>query len=323
MLFRSELTGIDLSSEEAGILHRLEQMGPVELATASFGQTFNMTPLQLVSAFSATINGGKLMRPYILSQVIDENDEIIKENKPFLRRQVISKEVSDIVRLQSESVVVRGTGKFAAVAGYRVGGKTGTAQKLPREANEYIYSFIGYAPVENPQVVILTLFDETEEYAEGRGLAARAFQEMMEKILPYLGIQPVEAIQGAFEKTVAVPNFTDQDVYEVSKMLQSKNLYYEPIGVGKIIKNQYPEPGTVLPTESTIKLYFKSAEPESCIPVPNFMGMTIGEAKEMASSEQWAIEVEGEEGNVVGQIPKPNMKIEKGSVVKLIVKNEL
>ena len=318
-----EMTGIDLPGEEVGILHRLEQMGPVELATASFGQTFNITPLQLVSAFSATINGGKLMRPYILSQVIDENGEILEENKPFIRRQVISKEVSDVIRLQSESVVVSGTGKSAAIAGYRVGGKTGTAQKLPREANEYIYSFVGYAPVENPEVIILTLFDETQVEAEGRGLAPLAFKEMMEKILPYLGIQPVEAIQGAFEETVVLPDFTGQDIYQVSEALQSINLYYEPIGVGKTIKSQYPEPGVALPTETTIKLYFTSSEAENCIPIPDFMGLTIEEAKALASEHQWILEIEGEEGSVVSQIPKPNMKIEKDNLVKLIIKKEI
>lgn len=318
-----EVTGVDLPGEEAGILHRLEQMGPVELATASFGQTFTMTPLQLISAFSVTINGGKLMRPYILSQVIDENGDIIEENKPFVRRQVISREVSDVIRLQSESVVINGTGKSAAVAGYRVGGKTGTAEKLPREAKKHIYSFVGYAPVENPQVVILTLFDETQVVTEGRGLAALAFKEIMERILPYLGIQPVEAIQGAFEETIELPDFTNQDIYQVSEILQSKGLYYEPIGVGKIIKNQYPESGVALPTETTIKLYFTSDEPQNCIPVPDFMDLTLEEAKELAKEHEWILEIQGEEGSVVSQIPKPNMKIEKGSPVKLVVKKEI
>ena len=315
-----ETLGIDLPGEEAGILHSQSQMGPVELATASFGQSFNMTPLQLISAFSATINGGNLMRPYVLSQVINEDGKIIQENKPFLKRKVISKEVSDIIRIQSESTVTSGTGKPAAIAGYRMGGKTGTAQKLPREAKEYIFSFVGYAPIENPQIAVLVLFDETEIYGEGVGLAARVFKEMMEKILPYLDIQPVESIPGAFDETVELPDFTGQDIYEVSKTLALENLDYEAIGIGKEVKNQYPEPGVVIPSGSTIKLYFTSSVPESCVVVPDFIGMSSKEAQAEGRRHGFVIEVEGDAELIADQIPKAEMKIEKGSLVKLILK---
>lgn len=318
-----ELTGIDLPGEETGILHRYEGVGPVELATNSFGQTFNVTPLQLVDAFSATINGGRLMRPYIVSQIIDEDGNVVKENKPVIRRKVISQETSDIIRLQSESVVTNGTGKSAAIVGYRVGGKTGTAQKLPREENKYIYSFIGYAPVENPQIVILTLFDETEIYAEGTGLSALTFKEIMEKTLSYLDIDPIETNVGAFEQTVEVPDFTNKDIYEAAEILQSKKLSYEAIGIGKKINNQYPNPGSILPTESTIKLYVASDEPENCIEIPDFMGLTVEEAIIRAKDYDITLEIEGEEGGIVAQIPKPKMKVEKNSIVKVIVKNEI
>jgi len=312
-----EVTGLDLPGEEVGILHKLEQMGPVELATASFGQTFNMTPLQLISAYAATINGGNLMRPYILSQVIDENGEIIKENKPFLRRKVISKEVSDIIRLQSESVIIKGTGGSAAIAGYRVGGKTGTAEKLPREEEKYIHSFIGYAPVENPQVMILTLFDEPEVEVSGTGLAGRVFKEIMERTLPYLGIQPLESMEEDLEETVVIPDFTGQNIYQVSETLEYKDLQYEAIGIGIEIKNQYPTAGAVLPRGSTIKLYFSSDEPENCVVVPDFRGLTLEEIQETPPNHGLIIEIEGEAGNVIEQVPKPDMKIEKDSAVIL------
>ncbi|HHX59556.1 MAG TPA: PASTA domain-containing protein [Epulopiscium sp.] len=318
-----EITGVDLPGEEAGILHRQDQMGPVELATASFGQSFNMTPLQLISAFSATINGGKLMKPYVLSQIIDEDGTITKENKPFLRRKVISKEVSDVVRLQAESVVTSGTGKSAAIPGYRIGGKTGTAQKLPREAKEYIYSFVGYAPVENPQIIVLVLYDETEVEGDGVGLAARVFKEMMEKTLPYLGIQPVDAIPGAYDETVAIPDFTDKDIYEASKTLENLKLDYEAIGIGKKINNQYPKPGAVIPTETTIKLYFSSSEPENCIIVPDLIGKTLEESQLEIANQGLAIEIEGTGEMISKQVPKANMKIEKGSLVKLILSEKI
>lgn len=318
-----EITGIDLPGEEAGILHRIAEMGPTELATSSFGQGFNMTPLQLISSFSATINGGKLMRPYILSQTLDEDGDILEETKPFLRRKVISKEVSDIVRLQSESVVTSGTGKPAAIAGYRIGGKTGTAQKLPRSAKTYIYSFIGYAPVENPQIVVLVLYDETESYGDGVGLGARVFKEMMEKILPYMGIQPVDAIPGAYDKTVEIPDFTGANVYEVTNTLKLLNLDYEPIGVGQEVKDQYPKPGVKIPIESTIKLYFKSDEAENCVPVPNLIGLTLEEAKAEAAANGFKVESEGESQIVYEQIPKANMKVEKGSIIKLTLTEQI
>ncbi len=318
-----EITGVDLPGEEAGILHREEQMGPVELATASFGQSFNMTPLQLISAFSATINGGKLMRPYILSQVIDENGNIIEENKPFLRRKVISKEVSDTIRIQSESVVTSGTGKAAAIPGYRIGGKTGTAQKLPREAGEYIYSFIGYAPVDDPQIVLLVIYDEAQSYGEGVGIGARVFKEMMVKTLPYLGIQPIDAIEGAFDETVAIPDFTGQDIYDVSKTLESLKLDYDAIGIGKEIKDQYPKAGAIIPVESTIKLYFTSSEAENCIVIPDFYGKTLKESQGEAAEHGFIIESQGEGELVLDQIPKANMKIEKGSVIKIILTDEI
>lgn len=318
-----ELTGVDLPGEEAGILHRQDQMGPVELATASFGQSFNTTPLQLISAFSATINGGKLMRPYVLSQIIDENGSIVKENKPFLRRKVISKEVSDVVRLQAESVVTSGTGKQAAIAGYRIGGKTGTAQKLPREANEYIYSFVGYAPVDNPQIIVLILYDETEIYSDGVGLASRVFKEMMEKTLPYLGIQPIDAIPGAYDETVAIPDFTGQNIYEVSQALDNLKLDYQAIGIGKTITNQYPKPGAVIPTETSIKLYFTSEEPENCVIVPDFIGKTLEESQAVALNDGFNIEIEGVGEIISKQIPKADMKIEKASTIKLILTEEI
>jgi len=317
------LTGIDLPGEEIGILHNIDQMGPVELATASFGQGFNMTPIQLISAFSATINGGNLMKPYVLSQVVDEDGNIIKENKPLLRRKVISKEVSDIVRLQSESVVTDGTGKPAAIAGYRIGGKTGTAQKLPREDKEYIYSFIGYAPVDNPEIAVLILFDETEEYADGVGLAARVFEEMMVKILPYLEIYPIDVIPGASEDTVEVPDFTGLDVYEAVNILHAQGLSYEPIGVGKEINKQYPKSGTPIPKGSKLKLYFTSSEPENCMELADYIGEDAEDAKIELENTGFTVEVIGEGAVIGSQIPRANMKIEKGSLVKLILKEEI
>ena len=316
-----EITGIDLPGEEAGILHRLDEMGPTELATSSFGQGFNMTPLQLISSFSATINGGKLMRPYILSQILDEDGNILEEKKPFLRRKVISKEVSDTVRLQSESVVTSGTGKSAAIAGYRIGGKTGTAQKLPRSAKTYIYSFIGYAPVENPQIVVLVIYDETE--SDGTGLGARVFKEMMEKTLPYMGIQPIDAIPGAYDETVDLPDFTGKDVYEATQTLKQLNLDYDPMGVGQKIKDQYPKPGVKIPTGSTIKLYFTSDEAENCVVIPDLIGLTLEEAKARAIESGFPVEAEGEGEMIYEQIPKANMKVEKGSTIKLILTEQM
>lgn len=250
-----EPTGIDLPGEGKGILHNKEDLRPVELATSSFGQTFNVTPIQLITGFSAIINGGNLMQPYAVKQIVTEDGSEIKRVNPILRRKVISQETSKTVRGYLETVVSDGTGKNARVDGYCIGGKTGTAEKLPRGNGKYILSFIGFAPVEDPQIILLVILDETEYYSEGSVSAAPVAKEIFHNVLPYMGIEP-SGEKGTEDTTdVELLDYYGLNLMETSMDLTVKGLKYQTIGMGNTIKGQFPNPGTKVPQGTTIKLY--------------------------------------------------------------------
>lgn len=178
-------SNIDLLGEGKGILNTYDQIGPVELATGSFGQGFNVTPLQLISAFSSLINGGYLYQPYIMKEVIDDQGKVIQSHTPQVLRQTISENTSKEVIKALETVVNDGTGNKASIEGYRIGGKTGTAEKGNRDDDLYIVSFIGFVPVENPQLITLVVIDDPDvEYADS-ALASKIFTDIMTKVLPY------------------------------------------------------------------------------------------------------------------------------------------
>lgn len=219
-------TGIDLSGEASGILFKLSRVGPVELATTAFGQGVSVTPIQQVAAVSAAINGGKLYKPYVTKAwVHPETGEVMEEAKPELVRQVISEDTSKQVREALESVVAKGTGRPAFIDGYRVGGKTGTAQKVINgrySSTEHIVSFIGFAPADDPQIVVYTAVDNPKGIQFGGVVAAPIVQNILEDALHYMNV-PVRKDQVAKEykygetKIVTVPDLTGatvEDLYE-------------------------------------------------------------------------------------------------------------
>ena len=182
-------TGIDLPGEAVGIIHKKENIGPVELATMSFGQSFQITPLQLVRAISATINGGRLVTPHFGIGIADNQGKLIAGFDYGKEEQVISKETSDRMRKILESVVAVGTGNKTYIPGYRIGGKTATSEKLPRKSGKYIASFCAFAPAENPQAIALVLIDEPQGVYYGGQVAGPVMKELLSNILPYLGIE--------------------------------------------------------------------------------------------------------------------------------------
>ncbi len=301
-------TNLGPPGEEKGQLHH--KLGPIEKATYSIGQTFTCTPIQLITAFSSIINGGYLMQPYVVSQVINEKKEIMYQMRPTERRQVISQETSKILVNYLKKVVDAGTGAHASINGYTIGGKTGTAQKGAREDEKHILSFLGYAPINNPQVVGLILFDEIPE---GTGAPARAFKEMMINILPYLEIELDADNQEEGEQMSKVPDLKDSDIYAASVLLENEALDYEIIGVGKKIVSQYPNAGTALPKQSTVKLYVQSEVPENIVQIPNLIGLSVQEAKQLVGTE-FDIS-QAERGIIIGQIPKAGHKVEKNSQI--------
>ncbi len=183
-------TGIDLVGEvnAGGLYYTNETMGPVEQATTSFGQGFNMTPIQLMVAFSSVVNGGEIVQPYLVEKITDSYGNIIESREKEVLRQVISEETSEIIRSYLKDTVETGTGSAAQIDGYEIGGKTGTAQQGIYEDKEYAVSFIGFTPVEDPEVVLLVVLDRTDQASSGN--ATRTASAMFEKILPLLGLYP-------------------------------------------------------------------------------------------------------------------------------------
>ncbi|MFD1176051.1 stage V sporulation protein D [Paenibacillus puldeungensis] len=259
-------TGIDLSGEENGILFKLPQVGPVELATTSFGQGVSVTPIQQITAVSAAINGGKLYKPFVAKAWTNpETGEVVSENAPTLVRQVISEETSKQVRSALESVVANGTGGNAFIDGYRVGGKTGTAQKVINgrySKSEHIVSFIGFAPADDPQIVVYTAIDNPKGIQFGGVVAAPIVRNILEDALEYMKVPPRKdqvAKKYKYGETpiVTVPDLvghTAQEIYEDLNM----NFNLAKSGAGNTVINQAPKAGARVERGSTIRIYMGS-----------------------------------------------------------------
>lgn len=256
-------TNIDLRGEENGIMFKPSQVGPVELATTAFGQGVSVTPIQQITAVSAAINGGKLFKPYVAKAWIQpETGKMVKQVKPELIRKVISEETSKEVRETLESVVAKGTGRNAFIDGYRVGGKTGTAQKVINgrySPNEHIVSFVGFAPADQPKVVIYVAVDDPKGLQFGGLIAAPVVKNIMADTLRYMGVEPrknqLDKEYRYGEIPMAeVPNLvgmTVQDIYE--DMNSSFNL--AKAGLGDVVISQAPKPGTRVERGSTIRIF--------------------------------------------------------------------
>ncbi|CAM3410295.1 stage V sporulation protein D [Cytobacillus oceanisediminis] len=263
-----EKTGIDLQGEGKGILFNLDRVGPVEQATTAFGQGVSVTPIQQVAAISAAVNGGTLYTPYIAKELINPaNGEILMKKSPEAKRKVISKETSDEIRLALESVVAKGSGKKAFVDGYRVGGKTGTAQKAQNGRyleNNHIVSFIGFAPADDPQLVVYVAVDNPKGTVQFGGVvAAPIVGEIMGDSLRAMGVKPRK---DQIEKELT---WMDSPMIEVPDMvgLTKKdlgelylNLKIDASGTGNTVVKQTPQPGIKLKEGSTIRLYFDDKE---------------------------------------------------------------
>ncbi len=251
-------TGIDLPGEAVGIMHKKDKIGSVELATMSFGQSFQITPMQLLRAISSVINGGRLITPHFGVEVRDNEGNTIKTLEYDTSQTSISKETSDRMKPILESVVQVGSGNKTYIPGYRIGGKTATSEKLPRRSGKYIASFCAFAPAENPQVIALVLIDEPQGVYYGGQVAGPVMKELLENILPYLGIKPQynqEELKIKGVAPVTVPDFTGKALAEVKKDLASLNLNFEVIGQGETVKTQLPSPGEEINQGSKIILY--------------------------------------------------------------------
>lgn len=255
-----EKTGIDIPGEAVGIMHDIKKVGPVELATMSFGQSFQITPLQLIRAGAAIVNGGYLVTPHIGRELVNEEGNIIKIFEYDNKKQIISKETSDIMRSILESVVSEGTGHRTYLPGYKIGGKTATSEKLPRSNHKYIASFIGFAPADDPQVIALILIDEPVGIYYGGTVAAPVVKEIFENILPYLGIEPKYTDQELTLEGVGdvdIPNVLQKSLSEVRQEARELGLTLEVLGEGNIVKEQFPLPGEKVSKGTKLIIYIE------------------------------------------------------------------
>ncbi|MEB3100635.1 stage V sporulation protein D [Ferviditalea candida] len=256
-------TGIDLRGEENGILFKPSRVGPVELATTAFGQGVSVTPIQQITAVSAAINGGYLYRPHVAKAWVQpETGEVIETILPQMERQVISEKTSEQVRFALESVVAKGTGRNAFIDGYRVGGKTGTAQKVVNgrySPNEHIVSFIGFAPADHPKLVVYVAVDNPQGIQFGGLIAAPIVKNIMGDALRYMGVEPrKDQINRDYKygdiPLVEVPDLTGMTVSDIYEDMNS-NFQLAKSGSGNIVVSQMPKPGVKVERGSTIRIF--------------------------------------------------------------------
>ena len=326
----TEKTGFTIPGESAGTFH--QKLGVVDLATSSFGQTFTITPLQLISAVSAVVNGGNLMKPRIIKAYTDAEGNVIETFDPELVRSVISKETSVLMRGMMERVVAEGTGKGGYVAGFRIGGKTGTSEKLPRGSGEYIASFVGVAPADNPQLVCLLLLDEPHAGATGGGaIAAPAVGRIFEDVLPYLGYAPQPTEENKDKISVTVPNINGLTVQEALVKLDNMGLKINPKGNGEKITNQIPAAGTKLHKGGVVIAYTQKEETQGTAIVPEVIGMNYKNAKATIENAGLGMELDAANSGTipddyiaVSQSPKAKSEVAAGTkiYVKFVKREE-
>ena len=295
-------TGIDANTEANSIWWDesvfFDSNNHSQLASASFGQTFKVTPMQMITAAAATINGGYLMQPYIVSQIVDSNGDIVEAREPTVLRQVISSETSAIVREILEEVVKSGTGRNAQVRGYRVGGKTGTSENVEQLSaqedqdaaeKDYIASFIGFAPADDPEIIVLLLLDtpshETGVYISGGAMAAPVVGNILADILPLaLGIKPQYSDEDFDDINVDMPRLIGRSIEDAQLMLSNLGFSWEIIGDGESITNQLPAPNAYVASGTRVMLYAGEDMPNGQATVPLLAGMPYDDAKQVLES---------------------------------------
>ena len=325
----SNTTGIDLPGERKAIMYDESNAGPVELATMAYGQSISVTPLQLINAISAIANGGKLMQPRIVKELLDVDGKVVKRFEERVLRQVISEKTSRELCNIMEAVVAEGSGKSGYIPGYRVGGKTGTAQKVVdgRYAQgKYVASFIAIAPSDDPRLAVLSIVDEPNGYSHyGSVVAAPIAQEILQESLRYLDIKPQyskEEAESLVQKEVSIPEVRNMTVREASKILAESRLDFatgpEFMEDGEaIVVDMFPKPNSKVPEGSVIMLYTKFNENlPSAIPVPQLEGKTIREVNTILNAMGLKLKITGN-GLATKQMPDPGTKVELGTIVNV------
>lgn len=288
-----ESTGIDLPGESSNVIWDLSSFGITELATASFGQRFTVTPISLITAINAVVNGGYLYTPHVVQSIVDSGGDTTYEADTTPVRQVISEETSQRCATILEGVVTSFTGRNAYMSGYRIGGKTGTSQTL--NDDEYVVSFVGFAPADDPEIIVLVAFDSpqvdaagsnystTGYYISGGNMAAPVAGQLIADTLDYLGYEKQYTDDDLSGVSVSMPALAGLSESEAAEALEAKDLTYRVVGDGETVTDQCPASGSALPSGSEVILYMGEEAPDDTVTVPDLIGMTVDQAKEALS----------------------------------------
>lgn len=327
-----EKTGIDMQNEAQSNIIPLERMKIVELASSSFGQSSQVTPISMITAMSAIVNGGYLLQPYVVQQVLDADGNIVSTTEPRVKRQVISTETSDIMRQMMEESVATGQNKASYAMGYRVGGKSGTSQKQNvKKQNEsdpdlYYSSFCGFAPANDPKIAVLIVLDEPHDTlgynAYGGRLCGPVVSNVISEVLPYLGVNP-QYTDAELEKVdVTVPNVSDTSVNDAGMKLNAVGLNSKVVGSGDTVTLQYPAGGTV-PRGSTVVLYTDPGAEGAMVVVPDLTTRSVQTAGELLKAKGLNMKATGAVDTAAGiqavqQSIPPDTEVPMGTLIEVM-----
>lgn len=319
-----DYTGIDLPGEAAGQLHSKESIGPTELATMSFGQTFNCTSIQVIAAFSSLINGGNLVKPHVVSQIVDADGNVVLENDTEVVRRVISEKTSAYMRTALKATVENGLAKKLQIDGYSIGCKTGTAEQGSRTNDDlWALSNMSYFPAENPKYIVFTVINQPSDYVEGVQTPTPMTKKLIEGIIKYDNLEPTQPVEDeanlSQNKTVTVADYTDSVIFDVIGDLDGKELTYKVVGNGNTVVNQVPKGGTTVDVGSEVILYVQRSEEDTgTVSVPNVVGKNYEQAETTLTNAGFTVAFEGDQsGTVTAQDPKYGVSVAKGSEVML------
>lgn len=333
-----EKTGVDLPGEASGLFWAEDKFSVANLISASFGQTFRVTPMEQVRAVAAIVNGGYLLKPYVVSQVLDSDGNIVKSNERTVLRQVISEETSATMCKMMEYVVTDGTAGSAKTPGYRVGGKTGTSEKIDtydengKPVEDKIVSFIGVAPIDDPKYVVLVALDTPNyvagtsytphnQYISGGLMAAPTVRDVFLDILPYLGVEPDYSSDDIRGVNITLPDVIGMTEDEAAALLSEKSITYRTVGQGSTVSDQLPSPGAEVPGNSEIILYFGNAvKTTEQVEVPDFVGYGIADVDYLATNAGLYIQAKGtdhrdEYVTVAYQDIEPGTMVDRGTTI--------
>ncbi len=272
-------TGIELPGESGGVFHNKEGFNIVQLATTSFGQSFQVTPLQLITFVSSIANGGTLYQPHVVKQVTDVDGDVISNTQPVAVRNIMSPETAETMRNIMRQAVESGAATNAYIAGFRVGGKTGTSEKLPRGSDKYIASFVGIAPVDDPKIAVIVMLDDPNSFSYyGNAIAAPVARAIIDDTLQYYGVEPQYSATETIADDVNVPSVTGLKLENAKAVAVDAGFDYLIIGEGKKVEKQVPSANSMVSDGSTIVMYTTGSSEQSIV-VPDVVGMTPSQAQ--------------------------------------------